>query len=124
MLVVLFCLISKIKCHSTFCFYSLNILFHSEIGCECCFMLTFTFHRLVTMWHNYTKHKSLQLFILFYQTGYERSQISQCSLGSCCFTDVNAKQNEGKHHLKRRKHVIHRANIISKKKGGERISYC
>lgn len=53
------------------------ILFHSEIGCEYCFMLTFTLHRLVTMWHNYTKHKALQLFILFYQTGYERSQISQ-----------------------------------------------
>lgn len=63
----------------------------SRLVYECCFMLTFTLHRIITMRYNYTNHKALKLFILFYQTACERSKISECNLGSCCWTDVNAK---------------------------------
>jgi len=62
-----------------------------NIGRESGFMLTFTLHRIITMWHNNTSHNVLQLFILFFQAGYERSKISRCNLSSCCYTDVNAK---------------------------------
>lgn len=54
-------------------------------------MLTFTLHRIITMWYNNTNRKVLQLFILFNRAGYERSKISQCNLDSCCYTDVNTK---------------------------------
>lgn len=63
-----------------------------------------------------TQNIKLYSFSYYFIRQDMKYQISQCNLGSCCYTAVNAKP-EGKRHLKRCKHVLHRANIISRKKG-------